>query len=308
VSEFTDRLATWLADQRGVPALVESAQRISTGHSRAMWKITTSDAEQFVVRIEQGGVFGSSGTVEFEFMRAAHRNGLPVAEALFNEPTGTILGQPFFVMKFVEHVAVGREERNLSSALALDFIRQLDALHRSEATSVLTAPVDIEQVTHLQIDRWLSVARLAERRVPLLEEAAAWLHRHAPPARRVGIVHGDPGPGNFLHDGERVVAITDWEFAHLGDPMEDWVFLIHMRGAKTMPTEQWRTLIERTVGVTVRDADLRYWSAFNLFKGSCANLTCRSAFTSANPAPNMAIIGTALHLTFLNRLTDIVGG
>ena len=36
------------------------------------------------------------------------------------------------------------------------------------------------------------------------------------------VVHGDPGPGNFLSEDGRIVALTDWEFVHHGDAAEDW--------------------------------------------------------------------------------------
>jgi Ser/Thr protein kinase RdoA (MazF antagonist) len=35
------------------------------------------------------------------------------------------------------------------------------------------------------------------------------------------LVHGDFGPNNVLLAGSAVVAVLDWEFAHLGDPVED---------------------------------------------------------------------------------------
>ena len=71
-----------------------------------------------------------------------------------------------------------------------------------------------------------------------------------------------------------MLALTDWEFSHLGDPTEDWSFLLSMRGARTMPREEWLALIRDEVGVEV-DADaLRYWRAFNFFKGACANRSC----------------------------------
>ena len=91
-------------------------------------------------------------------------------------------------------------------------------------------------------------------------------------------MHGDPGPGNFIHDGSRVIAFTDWEFAHVGDPLEDWVYLITMRGASTMARGDWLALFDRVAGVTVSERELHYWSVFNFFKGACANLTCRRVF------------------------------
>jgi aminoglycoside phosphotransferase (APT) family kinase protein len=34
-------------------------------------------------------------------------------------------------------------------------------------------------------------------------------------------VHGDAGPYNMLVENDRLTALLDWEFAHLGDPAED---------------------------------------------------------------------------------------
>ena len=316
-----EALAAWLSAQRGDDASVVDLRRIATGHSRAMWRCEMSDASRYVVRIEQGGVFGTSGSDEFEMMRLAGALGSPVATVRWNEPTGGVIGQPFFVMDFVDSLAAAREDRTLPGPVGVDFIRRLDELHRldwrahSEDLSSRfldsrmqnTSGATGRSATVAQIARWAGVYRSAsDRVVPLLEEGEAWLRRHAPATERVAIVHGDPGPGNFLHDGSRVVALTDWEFAHLGDPMEDWVYVIAMRGARTMSIHEWRTLIRAEAGVEVTDADVRYWSAFNFFKGACANLTCLQAFAGPNPAPNMAIIGTALHQTFLRNLALLV--
>jgi aminoglycoside phosphotransferase (APT) family kinase protein len=106
-------------------------------------------------------------------------------------------------------------------------------------------------------------------------------------------------------DGRRVLAFTDWEFTHLGDPTEDWSFLLSMRGSRTMPREDWLTLIRDEVGVEVGAQDMRYWQAFNFFKGACANRSCLKAFATANPAPNMALIGTVLQQTFMRQMADL---
>ena len=300
-----DQLQAWLAEQTGQPVEIVTLRRIATGHSRAMWFVELGDGQRLVARVEQGGVFGTSTVDEFELMRVAAELGVPVAPVRWLEATGDVLGQPFFVMDFLESAAAQREDRTLPDAVASDFVRRLHELHTvdrpgADATS---------DATHTQIDRWAAIYRAASpRALPLLDEAAAWLHRHAPPLAEPSIVHGDPGPGNFLHDGAAVVAFTDWEFAHVGDPMEDWVYLIAMRGARTMPADRWRRLISDTVGIDVTDWDVRYWSAFNFFKGACANLTCLGVFAGPNPAPNMAIIGTALQQTFMRNMAQLVAG
>ena len=73
----------------------------------------------------------------------------------------------------------------------------------------------------MQVERWRNVYRSnSPYAVPLLEEAAAWLAANAPPLDRVRVVHGDAGPGNFVHHKGEIVAVTDFEFCHLGDPAD----------------------------------------------------------------------------------------
>jgi aminoglycoside phosphotransferase (APT) family kinase protein len=300
-------LEVWLQERRGDGASIVDLHRIATGNSRANWYVEMSDGDRYVARVEQGGVFGTSSAEEFRFMRAAHELGCPVAPVRWIEPTGDVLGQPMFVMDFIDGAAAGRDDRSMSPELADDFVRRLDELHRTDWASQLDADVTPADATHVEIERWYGVYRAeTEVAIPLLEEGAAWLHANATPIERIGIVHGDPGPGNFVHDGSRVIAFTDWEFTHIGDPTEDWAYLITMRGARTMSPDGWLALFRRVADVTVSERDLHYWSAFNFFKGACANLTCRRVFASVNPAPNMGLIGTALHQTYVRQLAALV--
>jgi hypothetical protein len=67
-----------------------------------------------------------------------------------------------------------------------------------------------------------SYLRAVREPVPLLTFACDWLRRNAPRrAPDTVLVQGDTGPGNFIYAGARVQVVTDWELAHLGDPMED---------------------------------------------------------------------------------------
>ncbi len=302
-------IGAWIAAQRADGSRVATFRRIATGNSRANWFVQMTDGMRYVVRVEQDGVFGTASADEFRFMSAAHALGCPVAPVRWMEHTGHVAGQPFFVMDFVDGVSTGRDDRSMTVELAADFVHALDRLHRTDWSSGLarlTLDGDPSDATHAQIERWHQVYRgEAEVRIPLLDEGAAWLHANAKVPARVGIVHGDPGPGNFVHDGRRVLAFTDWEFTHLGDPTEDWAYLVTMRGSRTRTKDEWLSLFASLAGVHVSEADLHYWSAFNYFKGACANLTCRRVFR-ATLAPNLGIIGTALHQTYVRQLAALI--
>ena len=289
---------------------VDSIDRISVGHSRAMFRVGLSDGTRVIVRREQGGVFGSSSTEEYRVMAALFAAGYPVAEVVAYEPTGNVLGQPFFVMKELTAARPGEDERIVDEAAARDFIRTLARLHAIDPATLpfSVQPNDPSDATHLQVDRWLAIYRHASPvPIPLVDDAARWLHRHAPALDRLATVHGDAGPANFVHEGGRVVAITDWEFTHAGDPAEDWVFCIAMRGVTTMSRARWLQLFGEEAGVHLDEETIRYWEAFNLFKGACANRTTLTIFEQGtNLNPNMGIIGTTLHQFFLRRLVDLV--
>jgi len=302
-------LLVWLASKIDAGFAEATVDRIGTGHSRAMYTVTASSGRRVVVRVEQGGVFGTTSAEERRVMRALHVAGYPVARIIAADLDGEALGRPLFVMEFVDGAA-GAEAAVIDDATAVSFVRSLHELHQLDGRSFGfdIVPECASAATPLQIQRWHRIhdgaAPLPD---PLIDEAAAWLLHHAPALDRLAVVHGDAGPGNFVHAGGRVVAVTDWEFAHLGDPAEDFAYCLTMRGPRTMSRERWLALFADHAGVEMTEGQWRYWEAFNLFKGACANRTCRAIFEDGrNRAPNMAVIGTALHQVFLRRLSAIV--
>jgi aminoglycoside phosphotransferase (APT) family kinase protein len=55
---------------------------------------------------------------------------------------------------------------------------------------------------------------------PAIEYGLAWVRERLAPSRDATFVHGDFRLGN-LAVGDHLVAVLDWEFAHVGDPVED---------------------------------------------------------------------------------------
>jgi len=72
----------------------------------------------------------------------------------------------------------------------------------------------------LVTNRWKGF--LSSYHDPLITYGIDWLERYLPSSiARVSLVQGDTGPANFLFEGNRVTSVIDWEWGHLGDPMED---------------------------------------------------------------------------------------
>ena len=122
-----DALLRWLGRQLGVDVAEAAIERIGTGHSRAMLRVTLADGARFVVRVEQGGVFGTSGAEEARIMRGLHAAGFPVARIVGAEPSGMIIGQPFFVMEHLDAGAAAADERAVDRSTAAAFV---DTVHR----------------------------------------------------------------------------------------------------------------------------------------------------------------------------------
>ena len=60
---------------------------------------------------------------------------------------------------------------------------------------------------------------------PLLTEALYWLEEQIPPAGdRLCLLKGNNGVGEEIWRDNRIVALSDWELAAIGDPALDWAF------------------------------------------------------------------------------------
>jgi aminoglycoside phosphotransferase (APT) family kinase protein len=104
------------------------------------------------------------------------------------------------------------------------FVVDMHALERTELDleDVLTWPDDAREAALHEVDE---LERLMGGDViePLATFGASWLRRHVPESvDRIVLLQGDTGPGNFLFEDDRVTAVVDFEWAHYGDPMEDF--------------------------------------------------------------------------------------
>jgi aminoglycoside phosphotransferase (APT) family kinase protein len=169
---------------------------------------------------------------QFLVMRALKRAGVLVPAVAWHEPSGDVIGAPFFVMERVAGetlplVSEQRSARMAAAGRALATVHAVDWRATGLAflnPSVQTALAETSPVA-LELASWRARAeRLRISRVPLLVSLASWLEANEPSDARVVFLHGDPNPSNFLFRGDDVVAVLDWELAALGDPRSDLGF------------------------------------------------------------------------------------
>jgi aminoglycoside phosphotransferase (APT) family kinase protein len=298
-----DLLAGWLSERAGEPVRVVGATVIGGGFSRRMWRVRVEQGgveRPIIVRIEQGGMFGTDTVTEVAVMRAVHGAGYSVPAVEDVETTGSVLGEPFFVMEQVPGV-VRLDDQGLD-----DIIRSVADLHRVPVTVLDASGRTAEQVVSDSIEGWRRMYRAHSPELPLIEYGADWLHEHLAPTGPSVIVHGDAGPGNALFDPERGLTTIDWEFAHVGVAAEDWAYLALIRGRRIMDGDAWKARLRTVAGIDYSPEQWRTWLAFMHLSGACVNLSARSVFERGpRRTADQLAIGVAVHLRSLSQLTEI---
>ena len=252
---------TWLLDVERGGERLELVLRVDTGDGPLSGSELNLAREAVVYRALQGR------GVRIPKLHAASREALLIARAPGSDAFASVLD-------------AGRR-----AAIVRDFFVALAELHGVNADRLalpgFAVPADGPDHARCDLDLWrrISAARIPPD--PLCEFAARWLDASAPPADRTVLCHGDAGPGNFLFDGERVTALLDWEFAHLGDPLDDlaWVAVrAHLLGGFGDLAEGFRTWRDSS-GMRFDVARVEYYRALVLLRMA---ISCRLGLAHAD--------------------------
>jgi aminoglycoside phosphotransferase (APT) family kinase protein len=190
---------------------------------------------------------------QFEVIRlVAEKTDVPVPRVRWLEPTGNVLGTPFFLMDYVTGVvppdvmpytfggnwffdAPPDAQRTLQDS-TVDVLAKLHSIPDAQATFGFLA--EGSEVNALRrnlnwLKSWYEFAVPDIGRSPLLERALDWLEAHWPAdvaATEPVLVWGDSRIGNVLYEDCRPVAVLDWEMATLGPREMDvaWMIFAHM--------------------------------------------------------------------------------
>jgi aminoglycoside phosphotransferase (APT) family kinase protein len=258
--------------------------RTTAGRSRATWLIDVKQPDgttvELVLRRDTGDgpLSGTELTLEREshVYRALAGTDVPVPRLIGTAPDGLAL--------LVERVEGTEDLSGLAAAdraaVLDDFIDALAALHRVDVASLelpgFARPTTAEEHALAEVQLWRGVFEAGVRRpAPLVELALRWLAEHPPAVvERTVLCHGDLGPGNFLHADGRVTALLDWEFAHLGDPMDDLAWL-SMRATQVGGLDSIDHLIARyaaATGIAIAPERVAYYQVFVLVRMAIACL------------------------------------
>lgn len=192
---------------------------------------------------------------QFEVLRrVAELTGVPVPAVRWIEPTGKVLGRPFFLMDHVEGVvppdvmpytfggnwfadAPAERRRELQDA-TVAVLAELHSIPDAAGTFAFLTEADPPGDTPLRrrlhwLRRWYEFAVPEIGISPLVERALTWLEDNFPAdvaAADPVLVWGDSRIGNVLYSDFRPVAVLDWEMATVGPRELDvaWIVFAHM--------------------------------------------------------------------------------
>ena len=186
-----------------------------------------------------------------------------------------------FLMEWLEGETLGAritrapELDNIRPQLARQCGEVLARIHAIDVRAVGLADV-LKQRTPEQLVRenW-DLYQAYNTPQPMIDFAARWLLEHLPPLAPPRLVHGDFRNGNLMISAERgIVAVLDWELAHLGDPLRDlgWLCTNSWRfGRSDLPVGGFGVIDDLLAGyasvsgTAVDPAHVKFWIVFGSF-------------------------------------------
>ena len=233
--------------------------------------------------------------LEAAVLRAAGAVGVPVAAVVAN-------GDDWMVVEHLEGETIARrilrDEAYAAarSRLASECGRALAGIHAIDPAAV-TGLLEVDQRAEYR-----QILDLLGDPHPAFELGFRWLDAHRPASdpERSTVVHGDFRLGNLIVGPEGLVAVIDWELAHLGDPLEDlawlcvksWRFGAGPRVGGFGEVDELVAAYEAASGRTVDRDALAWWETFGTLKwGIICIMQASAHLTGATRSVELAAIG-----------------
>ncbi len=286
-SEFEKKVERLLLQNIPGCSALCSIDRLSGGASQETYRIVAlvNDQEKtFAMRRSPGGEYveplpAHPGLdVEALLMKSAHAVGVPEPEIYHVLTEDDDLGGGF-VMEWLEGEALGarivRAEQfeAIRPKLAYECGKILAKIHaidlKKTGLDQRLATIPPGEFLEQTWERY----RLLDTPQPMIDYTARWLHDNLPDSYSMSLVHNDFRNGNFMIDPEKIVAVLDWEVAHIGDPMRDlgWLCTNSWRFNGALPVggfgqydDLFRGYSEES-GNEVDPHHVKFWEVFGSF-------------------------------------------
>ena len=307
-----ERVAAYLSRHLREPVLVTGLTQAFPGLSRETWLLQIARGsprrtEGLVLRADPPGGPFVPVPLQYEYEVYEHlaRTDVPVAKPLWFDATAEVVdGRPLFVREFVDGATLlpGLWDATAEAAerrrrVALEHAGTLARLHQLDwrahgFASFMRVPASAESAPREELYHWWRVwEQVRTAPFPVVTEALRWFERHLPRrAAALSLCKGQNGIGEEIWRDDRIVALSDWELAHIGDPCQDLALSQGM--LKLWDRERIIEHYERTSGIAIPRDNLAFYVVWNAFKSMLAlNNGLRSFLSGDYPRLARATLG-----------------
>ena len=276
---------------------VERAVLLAGGASKEAWAVDSGGRELLIRRAAGGVIHQATLTLEHEFevLRAAHEAGVKVPEPIAY--LGEIEGREAFVMERIHGETIGRRiVKSPPPGLDVQLAEELAKIHA----------IPPERLPFLEtgdkIARFYEELDSVGEPHPAIELGLHWVEGAAADStasRSSSTATGGSATSPSTSTG--LVAVLDWEFAHLADPVEDlawplvraWRFGAddkHLGGVGDL--DRYLERYAELTGLEVTREELLVWEVFGNVKWATGCLTqSRRHFNGQERSVELAVLG-----------------
>jgi len=276
---------------------VTQTTQLAGGASKEAWAVHTADGRELLLRRAGGGVIHLdtlSLHQEFDVLVAAREAGVLVPEPIAY--LGDLDGREAFVMELVHGETIGRRVvKAPPPGLDLQMAEELAKIHSIAPATLPFLP------EHDLLGRLYAELDSVDEPHPAIELGITWCRERLPLERAHVVTHGDFRIGNLMVDERGLVAVLDWEFAHVSDPAEDiawplvraWRFgSDHRRLAGIGDVEPYLERYTELTGIVIPQDELLAWEVLGNCKWAIGALTqARRHLRGEERSVELAILG-----------------